>query len=411
MSRRLGALPSNRWSLCLLVLLLAVGVEVFLRVLYVGSFQLPPYAEVDLLRVPHPLKGWDLNPNASAVLVTSAYAARIDINSQGLRDVEHEPGKSQRSRIVVLGDSFMDAYQLPVSAIFSKRLERALRDQDVEVINLGVGGYGLAQSYLSLVEKGRSYEPDMVLLAMSPLNDVRNSSAELQRLFVGEKDMAYLLRPYPDFDPYGNVQITAPDPMLTAMARRARHERERETLERPLWHQSFAFRLLAAQVARFSKLPPPIHENPLIAHHPLFLPERLPTPDHIGTLWLDAERITQQMVLEIARVATEDDALFGVVVIPERVQIEPEFRALVLPDISPSSIDITRPNRQLGNFAESNAIWLMDLLTVFLDQPSEPALYLGYADVHWSETGHQLAATEIARAVSRRVRNLASDQE
>ena len=176
-------------------------------------------------------------------------------------------------------------------------------------------------------------------------------------------------------------------------------------------HQSFAFRLLAAQVARFSKLPPPIHENPLIAHHPLFLPERLPTPDHIGTLWLDAERITQQMVLEIARVATEDDSLFGVVVIPERVQIEPEFRALVLPDISPSSIDITRPNRQLGNFAESNAIWLMDLLTVFLDQPSEPALYLGYADVHWSETGHQLAATEIARAVSRRVRNLASDQE
>ena len=141
---------------------------------------------------------------------------------------------------MVLGDSYMDAYQLPMSGIFTRRLEHELRDHDVEVINLGVGGYGLAQSYLSLVEKGRRYEPDMVLLAMSPLNDVRNSSAELQRIFVGEKDMTYVLRPYPSFNQAGEVEIAAPDATLTTMARRARHQRELESNERPWWTPSLS---------------------------------------------------------------------------------------------------------------------------------------------------------------------------
>ena len=398
------------WGLGL-VIVLAIGGEILLRTLYVGSLQLPTYTQVDLLRVPHPLKGWDLNPDASAMLVASTYTSMVNINSQGLRDVEHEPGPSPNFRIVVLGDSYMDAYQLPMSGIFSRRLEHELRDYDVEVINLGVGGYGLAQSYLSLVEKGRRYEPDMVLLAMSPLNDVRNSSAELQRLFVGEKDMTYVLRPYPSFNQAGEVEIAAPQPTLTTMARRARYQRERESKRRPWWTRSLTTRLLAAQVARLINVPPPIPEDPLVAHHPLFRPEGLPSSDPTGTLWRDAERITRQMVLEIARVTGEGNAVFGVVVIPERVQVDPQFRSLVLRNPSPSSIDIGRPNRQFAGFAEANDIWLMDLLTIFLKQPSAPSLYIGAADFHWSRAGHQLAASEVARSVSERVRSLAAERE
>ena len=82
MSRR----PRAQRSIVLglgLVILLAISGEILLRALYVGSLQLPTYTQVDLLRVPHPLKGWDLNPNASAILVASTYTTTVNINSQG----------------------------------------------------------------------------------------------------------------------------------------------------------------------------------------------------------------------------------------------------------------------------------------------------------------------------------------
>lgn len=117
------------------------------------------------------------------------------------------------------------------------------------------------------------------------------------------------------------------------------------------------------------------------------------------------------MVLEIARVAGEGNAVFGVIVIPERVQVDPQFRSLILRDPSPSTIDIGRPNRQFAGFAESNDIWLMDLLAIFLEQSGEPSLYIGAADFHWSRAGHQLAAREVARSVSERLRNLAAQRD
>jgi hypothetical protein len=386
----------------LAVILGLLGTELGLRAWYLGSLGLPPYSEVHYLRVPHPLKGWDLKPNAEAVLVDAAYTSTVSVNSHGLRDVEHEPGAApRRYRVVVLGDSFMDAYQLPLEQTFPRLLQQELDAQAVEVVNLGVGGYGLTQSYLTLREKGLVYEPDLVLLVMSPLNDVRNSSAVLQKRVSGERHIQFLLRPYADLREDGRVEIVPPSPAATAQARAAREQLEHA--KRPvLWRHSLAFRLLLARLPGQETIP---NLNPLIDYYPLLVSETLPgVADLTGKVWDHAERITGRLLVEIASVAHDNGAQFGVVFIPERVQVDRQFSARVMHGVSAAHIDAKRPNRSLAGFAATQQIWLMDLLPVFLAEPNQAALYLGATDPHWSAAGHRLAATTVARDIAQRVR-------
>jgi len=113
--------------------------------------------------------------------------AYIRINSDGLRDREHTLEKPPNTlRIAVLGDSFAQAFELPMEKAFWAVLEgtlsgcRALAGRAVEVINFGVSGYGTAQELLTLRYKAWRYDPDVVLLAFFTANDVRNNSRALQ---------------------------------------------------------------------------------------------------------------------------------------------------------------------------------------------------------------------------------------
>ena len=54
---------------------------------------------------------------------------------------------------------------------------------DLEVINLGVGGYGTLQEYLVFQEFGQKFEPDLVLLGFYIRNDVQNNSLALESMF------------------------------------------------------------------------------------------------------------------------------------------------------------------------------------------------------------------------------------
>ncbi len=98
-----------------------------------------------------------------------------------------EPAKPPGSfRVAVLGDSFIEAFQVPDEQTFCARLESGLQDcsalagRQVEVLNFGVSGYGTAQELLMLRHYVWQYQPDLVLLAFFPGNDLRNNSAELE---------------------------------------------------------------------------------------------------------------------------------------------------------------------------------------------------------------------------------------
>ncbi len=124
--------------------------------------------------------------------------AYIRINKNGLRDREHSLAKpADTLRIAVLGDSYVEALQVPLEETFWAVLERELSRcsyKKVEAFNFGVGGYGTAQELLTLKYFVWQYHPDLVILAFLTGNDIldnvrtRQFFEESLRFHDGGKD-------------------------------------------------------------------------------------------------------------------------------------------------------------------------------------------------------------------------------
>jgi GDSL-like Lipase/Acylhydrolase family len=94
----------------------------------------------------------------------------MTINRLGYRGPEHPPERLPgKSRVVMLGDSIAFGYGVADDKTFSAALERM--DPRLEVVNLGVQGYGTDQELIKLEEEGLAYHPDVVILNVCLAND------------------------------------------------------------------------------------------------------------------------------------------------------------------------------------------------------------------------------------------------
>lgn len=137
--------------------------------------------------MPDRYRGVALRPNAEGWWREEGNAY-VRINSSGLRDREHAKQKPANTfRIAVLGDSFAEARQVPIEDTFWAILEKKLQGcpgvagKQVEVLNFGVSGYGTAQELITLRREVWDYSPDLVLLAVTLGNDIRDNSRTLSQ--------------------------------------------------------------------------------------------------------------------------------------------------------------------------------------------------------------------------------------
>lgn len=131
--------------------------------------------------------GSRLRKSTSGVWTKEGHGA-ITINSLGFRGSEFPLNRDPDEkvfRIVVAGDSFIEALQVNEEATFCVRLQSLLNNQKpndsvrYEIINAGVSGYGTAQEFYLLRHYLLPLKPDAVLLAVYPENDIRNNSLAL----------------------------------------------------------------------------------------------------------------------------------------------------------------------------------------------------------------------------------------
>tara|TARA_Y100000310_G_scaffold345830_1_gene470767 strand:+ start:19181 stop:20296 length:1116 start_codon:yes stop_codon:yes gene_type:complete len=97
----------------------------------------------------------------------------VKINSFGFRNEEFKQLKEQK-RIIVYGDSFIEAEFSQLENTFSKQLEKKLNlesEEPVEVINGGVIAYGMDQISLKLEDELDIFNPDLVIVSVFPAND------------------------------------------------------------------------------------------------------------------------------------------------------------------------------------------------------------------------------------------------
>ena len=121
--------------------------------------------------------GWALQPGACAVSDRTGRRIEYKINSKGLRDNETPYKKPEGVyRIVLLGCSRTFGFGNPIEEHFSTLLENYF--DHVEVINMGVSGYGIDQYYLSLEKEGFKYEPDLVIAYVSHYGGFRHMKSK-----------------------------------------------------------------------------------------------------------------------------------------------------------------------------------------------------------------------------------------
>ena len=126
---------------CMAMLLALLFSEVLLRLLGVDY---PVFVWTD------PVRGIAHIPGAKGGITLPDGHRLVEINRDGWRgpdvQLEHPPGTL---RIALLGDSFIEAFEVPFDSTVGEVVERrltALRGSPVEVLNFGNGGYGTTQS-------------------------------------------------------------------------------------------------------------------------------------------------------------------------------------------------------------------------------------------------------------------------
>jgi hypothetical protein len=102
---------------------------------------------------------------------------RVRINSLGMRDRERSVTPSPGTiRIALLGDSLVAATQVPIEKTMAQVLERTLNrtlgqsGQSFEVLNFAQGGSTLAQQYLMLRHRVWDFQPQIVMVFVSPIS-------------------------------------------------------------------------------------------------------------------------------------------------------------------------------------------------------------------------------------------------
>jgi lysophospholipase L1-like esterase len=111
------------------------------------------------------LLGWSHIPNSSGRFDSFGFESVVRINSRGFRDVERFYERhGSKFRIVVLGDSMVWGWGVQQDQIFTALAER--QRQDIEVINLGVSGYGTDQELILLRLEALPYCPDLIVVVV-----------------------------------------------------------------------------------------------------------------------------------------------------------------------------------------------------------------------------------------------------
>lgn len=135
--------------------------------------------------------------NISYVHSAACFAVRYETNAYGARDRPRER-QSSSSRIVVLGDSFVEGFGVRSESRFTDRLEQ---ESGIPHLNFGTAGYfGTAQYTLLYETLASEFDHDIVIVAILPLNDFLDDDLDFGKAVLPERYRPYWVGDYPEYE-------------------------------------------------------------------------------------------------------------------------------------------------------------------------------------------------------------------
>lgn len=365
-------------AVALLVTLLLC--ELLLRLLGVGF---PVYVWTD------PVRGVAHIPGAKSPRQYQGQSW-VAINSDGWRGPEVAlKAPAGTFRIALLGDSYIEAFEVPFDETVGELLESRLATRwgtPVEVLNFGHGGYGTAQELLTLQHEVWKYSPDLVLLAVTTGNDISDNYRSLKRsdyvpYYVFRGDSLVLDSSFVQSSGFRSrarwtrrLLVVVQHSRLAQLINRSRRLNRKEERQQ---------RNMAAGPGEEVGMRDEVHLPPT-------------DPD-----WQEAWRVTEGIIRMMHEECRRHDTPFamvtltrGIQVTPDREQKEKFLRRLGVEDLY-------YPERRLADLGEREGIPVLNLAPAMAKQAEERQVYFhAYRDSlgigHWSPEGHMAAAELIA---------------
>ena len=360
-------------------------------------------------RIPDPVLGWALQPNTTYRYETPEGTVSVAYNTEGWRDLEHRVEKPDGVfRILVLGDSFMEANSVKLEESFARQVEELARaaGKKVEVINMGVAGYGTLQEYLVFEHFGRLYHPDLVLLGFYDGNDLVNNSFELASILTEEGQVTNA-RPFLDMNQPAHWTITPVD-FAGSQRNYARQMGSLEANRKKLTQKLVLLRLLSAGIARISH-----HESPKGKESQ---PEPVDkTRQEMALLGVNycaepgeytrAWDVTERIFTRFKEDVETSGAKLVVFTVPALEEVSPEYMKNVTASVSqPEKLCLEKAPGQarLGDMLKELGIDEIALLADFRKAMRVDGTNLYQSDLHWNAKGHALAAERVLSELTKR---------
>jgi hypothetical protein len=158
-----------------IVIATLAAIELFLRIIDLRELRDGYGPGYTIVHRYDPELGWFPIPNSVAAF-TGSRTISVQHNSLGLRDIEHE--RTGRPAVLFLGDSFVWGYDVEAGERFTELLRAEL--SGIEIVNVGVNGYGTDQEYLLLNRIWSAFRPDVVVLMFTTSNDRDDNSTNMR---------------------------------------------------------------------------------------------------------------------------------------------------------------------------------------------------------------------------------------
>lgn len=347
------------------LLLTAIVLECSLRAL--GPF-LPGTYRTGPLIEPDPTLGWRNIPSTVTWFRQPEFVARAETNAEGRFGPLVRKDRPEQ-RVLVLGDSFVGATQIPYERSLTAVLQRELgRTRDVEVINAGVSGYGTDQEVLSLEVHGPALSPDVVVLVFTVANDVWNDH------YPFESQRPTYQKPYFVADGEG-LRLIEPAPAERTLAERIRPVLGRSALLTAI-KTGIIDRIVGGGVTE-----------------PAFRRRLLDVLRPPEGEWASAWDMVHRLVVRFGAKARAIGARPVLAIAPDPCQVHADLCDGDA-ELSTSSI----PQAQLAAAAHAAGVMLIDMSPRFRESAARGRLYFPI-DLHWTPEGHDLAAQILADAL------------
>lgn len=320
---------------------------------------------------PDPELGMRLRPGFTGEFVTPEFRSRWIINTEGHRGPVPAPRERVGFRIAALGDSFTFGYGVEEEEAWPRLLEERLSERTegrgrIELVNLGVGGYGTFQQLSWLARKWEALQPDLVIIAFYVGNDPSDNALALSRETEGS-------------GAGGAAGAGAGGPGRM------------EALKRWLGSRLHLFTFVST---RADELLVRTGLRQLVYPFEMEVLRREPSTA-VETAW----EATAEALRRVAAFSEERSLPLLLVVVPMKHQISDAVWDRLLGYYGDESLyDRYRPQRRLAELVRSEGLASFDLLGALRDAtPGEDGsvLYWG-RDQHWNERGHAEAARLIA---------------